>query len=321
MGKVATAQVKPVQAVKKVVSVKAAAANNFDDFVTLSCDAPESDMEIILYGQYGAGKTTAMATASEFFPKSGLPTAKHKGKPKYILEDMFWFSFDRGATAGFAERGIAVPEFSVPRFMGDEKLWRKAGLQSRPNIRQAVEFGLNLAAAAVSRGAKWIAVDTLSSFDAGLEAHGRNNMPKGHSQTGGEVDDTRGMFGQMFYGHKLFHDAMRSLGCGLLYSAHAKDMGDISKLKPEEKKRLLTLTASGMPSFMPQLTGKGAGVYKGDASLQLVIMAKRDPSTKKLRREAYTIMQDDWEAKNRFELSLDPVEKPDLGAMLRKIRS
>lgn len=315
MGKVATQTIKPAE---KKVSVKASAANNFDEFVTLSYDAPLTDMEFILYGQYGAGKSTAMMTVSEFFPKTGLPTTKHTGaKAKYVLEDMFWFSFDRGATAGFRERGIAVPEFSVPTFQGDEKLWRKAGFASKPSIRQAVDFGLNLAAAAVAKGAKWIAVDTLSSFDAGLEAFGRNNMP---TNSAGD-QDTRAMFGQMFYGHKLFHDALRSLGCGLLYSAHAKDMGDISKLKPEEKKRLITLTAAGMPSFMPLLTGKGAGVYKGDASLQLVIIAKKDPSTKSLRREAYTVMTDDWEAKNRFELSLKPVEEPHLGNMLRKIRS
>lgn len=318
MGKIdKTAQVAAAPVVKKI-AVKASAVENYDEFVILSSEAPLTDIEIILYGQFGAGKTTAMGTASKHWPKTGLPTEKWKGtKPKYVLSDMFWFSFDRGATDGFRERGIAVPEFSVPRFIGTPALWKKAGYTKKPSIREAVDFGLNLAATAIAKhGVEWVAVDTLSSFDASLEAYGRDNMPRSEQK---DVDDTRAMYGQMFYGHKTFHDKMRSLGCGLLYSAHAKDMGDLSKLKPEEKKRLITLTAAGMPAFMPQLTGKGAGVYKGDSSLQLVIHAKRLPNGGGLLREAYTVLQD-WEAKNRFELSLNEVEKPDLGMMLKKIR-
>jgi hypothetical protein len=311
----------PATPATKLVSVKASAVQNFDELVTLSYEALLDAIIILLYGQFGAGKSTAMMTVSKHFPKTGLPTEKWRGnKPKHVLEDMFWFSFDRGATDGFRERGIAVPEFSVPTFMGKEKLWRKAGYSMKPNIMQAVDTGLQLAATAVSRGVEWIAVDTISTFDAALETHGRKNMPRSESK---DSDDTRAMFGQMFYGHKLFHDGLRSLGCGILYSAHAKDMGDISKLKPNEKQRLITLTAAGMPSYMPQVTGKGAAVYKSDASLQLVIHAKRLPKDAKgksaMVREAYTV-KEDWESKNRFELSLDPVEKPDLGLMLKKIR-
>jgi hypothetical protein len=262
-------------------------------------------------------------TVSKFFPKTGLPTEKWKGaKPKYVLEDMFWFSFDKGATHGFRERGIAVPEFSVPGFIGSEAQWRKAGFGRKPTIREAIDFGLSLAATAIAkRGVEWLVPDTLSSLDAALEAHGRNNMPKGGAE--GDKDDTRKMYGDMFYGHKLFHDAVRSLGCGIIYCCHGKAVDDVAKLKPEEKKRLITLSSAGMPEFLPAITGKGATAYKGDASLQLAIIAKEIPGAKgkeRLDRKAYTILQDKWEAKNRFELSLDPIEKPDLGAMLRKIR-
>jgi hypothetical protein len=318
MGKIAHAA-KPATAPteKKVVSVKAAAVQNFDDFVTLSWDTTLDQSLIILYGPFGAGKTTTAATVSENFPKGGLPTKKHSGaKPAHVLSDMFWLSFDKGATDGFRERGIAVPEFSVVRFMGDPKLWKKAGFGKAPNIRQAIEFGLNIATAAVAKGAKWVVVDTLTALDSALESYGRSHMPTNNSGD----DDTRSMFGAMFYGHKLFHDAVRSLGCGVIYCCHTKDIGDVSKMKPEEKRKLITLVAAGGAELMPALTGKGATVYKGDASLQLAIIAKEIPNKGGLERFAYTIKQQSYEAKNRFELSLEPVERPDLGAMLKKIK-
>lgn len=315
MGKVS----QPVKkAVPKMAMVRAPAAHNYDDFVRLSWDAPEDDRTIILYGQYGAGKSTTALSVSEHFPKTGLPKEKWKGaKPKYICSDMFWFSFDRGATDGFRERGIAVPEFSVPAFMGQEKLWKKAGFAKQPTIMQAVDFGLNLAVKAVSSGARWFVADTISSFDKSLESYWREHMPQSESK---DKDDTRAMYGKLFNAHKLFHDATRTLGCGVIYCMHAKALGDTSKMTLEEKRRLISLSAAGLPSLMPDVTGKGAGVYKGDASLQLVIVVKQIPNSKALSRRALTVLQNEWEAKNRFELSLLPEEDADLGVMLRKIR-
>lgn len=304
-------------AVSKKALVRANAVQNFDDFVPLSWDETLERLTILLYGQYGAGKTTTAATASAFFPKTGLPKERYKGsKPKYVLEDMFWLSFDRGATHGFRERGIAVPEFSIPAFMGDKKLWSKAGLGSKPTIRQAVDFGLNLAVTAVSKGARWIVGDTITSFDASTEGYEREHMPTNASGD----DDTRKMYGNIFASHKAFHEKLRALGCGLILCVHAKALDDVGKMSADEKRRLIALSAAGMPQFMPAITGKGNSVYKGDADLELVIIAKEVVNKGGLDRKAYTVLKEGWEAKSRFELSLDAVEEPDLGQMFRKIQ-
>lgn len=298
---------KELKTLERAALVRKKVVADYDSLVRLSWEVV-CDYTFLLFGQFGVGKTTMAASASEAWPKGGLPKVRHKGaKPSAVLEDMFWISADKGATRSFRERGISVPEFSIPAYLSQNR---------HANITNALEKAIELAVVAVSkRKAKWVVVDTLTSVDGALESHWRRNCP----ETKSGKDDTRRMYGNVFYGHKLLNDALITVGAGVIVCCHAKAIDDISKLSEEEKRRVITLTAIGMPEFLPAITGKGATAWKAHVDLQLALVAKDVPRTGLVRR-AYTISKG-WETKSRFELSL-PVELPcDIGKIREMVEA
>lgn len=267
----------------------------------------------LIYGQFKVGKSTMALTASAKFPKTGLPTQKHRGPPKYILDDMLWISYDRGATLGFKERGVAVPELDVRQLMGDKKMWKEAGFSTAPNVTAATEYVVREAEKITSLGnTKWIVVDTVSTYDKMLE----NTFRKQHPEDG------RAVFGKVLLWHGNLHNNLVLLNCGIIYLCHLHAIVDMDKDTAEKNAKIRkTLTSPGTPTIVPAITGKGAGLYKADNRCQLLLKGVRPPGGQKgLLRTVSTVQTPDGEeCGNAFQLSLSETEEPDLSKILAKI--
>ena len=273
------------------------------------------NIQIILHGQPGSGKTTTAVSASSYFPDK-LPDKKCS-KITHKLEDMLFLAYDKGATIGLKERGISVQQFDVRSFRGDERQWIRE-FDTRPTIFEASEFGLKVLMDEIRGNTKiqWVVVDTISALDRDLVTYYLENAPLSKK---GEPD-TRGAYGLVLCAHKLFHDAVLSLGCGIVYCCHSMTAG--TELSPAQEAVKMTITMPGSPDILPAITGKGALAYKGDSTLELFIHAQPIPGGKgKLQRWAYPVLHPEHsaEAKNRMELSLEGKEEPHLGKIIKKL--
>lgn len=276
----------------------------------------------IIQGQFSAGKTTLAATVSKYAPDP-WPTTRHnpKAPPKYNLKDLFWLCYDKGALLSFKERGIAAPRFDVRKFMAERKV----------GVMQATEAGLREAEKAVQGGAEWVVVDTLSTFDKMLDAYWQaalladkglkdSNLDKSANKLIEEVQIPK--YGRMFTCHKMLHDNLMQLGCGVLYLTHSKALIDLGlgsaddKTKQKQVRQTVSTATSGV--LVPDITGKGAGVYKADARLQLVIRATKGASGK-LVRSVMAEPFDGYETKNSWELSIVGPQEANLKKVLAKI--
>mgnify|MGYP001612449869 CR=1 FL=1 len=295
---------------KKVSSpASKACGSSWDDNVAES-------LCMLVQGQYGSGKSTLAATLSRYFPKEGLTTQKHKGPPKHDLKDLFWLCFDKGALSGLKERGIAVPRFDVRTHMAEK----------RCTVMQAVEAGLRAAEQAVRGGALWVIPDTLSKYDEMLDAYWQAALL---SDKGATASDNKAIeavqipkYGRMFACHKLLHDNLMSLSCGVCYLTHSRaqiDLG-LGQADDREKQRKVrqTLANASGGILVPYITGKGAGVYKADARLQLFVKTVPGPGGK-LTREVWAESREGYETKNSFELSITGKQEAHLGKLLAKI--
>lgn len=287
-------------------------------------DTGVDDICMIIQGQYSAGKTTLAGTLDPSFPWP-FPTIKYTAKePKYRLNTLHWLTYDKKALVSFRERGIAVSRFDVRDYMAKKNC----------AVMAATEVGLRDCEAAVTRGARWIVVDTLSTYDKMLDAYWQDqllsdtgaketNASKSHNKLIEGVQIQK--YGRMFVCHKMLHDALMSLGCGVIYLTHSKAMMDLGlgtddeREKQRKVRQTMQVAASG-GVFVPDITGKGAGVYKADARLQLVVTAKKGPNGM-LTRSITADSVGGYETKNSWELSIKGEHEAHLGKMLARVSS
>ena len=282
-----------------------------------SWDDGFENLVIVVQGQYSAGKTTLAATLSKHMPDP-LPTQKHKGPPKYNLKDIFWLCYDKGALLSFKERGISVPRFDIRACMAEKKC----------SVLTATEMGLREAEKA-SRD--WIVVDTVSTYDKMLDVYWLGSLigdkalkdedaAKSLSKLSEEVQIKK--FGLMFNSHKMLHDNLMRFGCGVMYLTHSKaeidlGLGSADDREKQKKVKQMTSVASG-GILKPDITGKGAGVYKADARLQLVIVATKGANGK-LMRQVYADSWGGYETKNSWELSIQGPQEANMRKILAKV--
>ena len=275
---------------------------------------------VVIQGQFSAGKTTLAATVDPGCPDP-LPTVKHKGPPKHTLKKVFWMCYDKGAILSFKERGIAVSRFDVRKYMAEKKC----------SVMVATEAGLREAEHAVQGGVEWVVIDTISVYDKMLDAYWQamllsdkglkdGNDSKSANKLIEEVQIPK--YGRMFSSHKMLHDNLMNLGCGVIYLTHSKAMIDLglgnSDDKEKQKKVRQTMTTAAGGVLVPDITGKGAGVYKADARLQLVVKVVANMKWQ-LIREVWADPKDGYETKNTFELSIVGKQEPNLRKILAKI--
>ena len=277
--------------------------------IKLSWDVTDIVRAFLIYGAFGAGKSTLAATASRYWPKEGLPTTKWgKKTPKVVLEDMLFILTDPfDPLGGLRERGIAVPCFDVNAWI-KEKPGRTALDAIAATYEEAARF--------VTGGGKWLVHDTVTSWDSLLEAYCRKNMPLSK----GGKDDSRRMYGMLYqYNLKIHHLAV-GLGINIIYNAHYKSSIDFGELTPAQLAAAkATQSAGGIAAILPAITGKAQAAYKGGSTFVLALVKQVAPGSKGSSRKLYTIATTEMEAKNRYELSLPPIMEADMREVLRLI--
>ncbi len=292
------------------------AALKLGSCVQLSHEQPiEQSLRINLFGKPKSGKTYMAHTISKYAPEGDWPKERKSGKVSpIILADGASLSFDDGACKGFRERGFSVPEFDVQHFMAAG--WKKTHFKREPTIHEACDFGIN---ELMQHGPTYLAVDTVSTFDVELNEHWSQNAPKS-TQTGEEI--TIQKFGGIKADHAEFVKSLRGLDLVLIMLFHSTVKMDVTgKAKAEAKAKKDTMMIAGGGLIEPAVTGGAASYYKAIASLQLAVIAvpKNVGGKAALERYVAPAMSDDYETKNRWELSLDMKEPPHLGKILKKL--
>lgn len=277
------------------------------DFCRSSVLSSKDSKHIAIYSPIGGGKTTLAATASQFFPKSGLPTTRIKPGQKLIsLKDMLWFAFDKNACASFHERGFEVPKvIDVWRLLGDPETWKAAGFLAPPSKLQALSKCVDRVIKEVRTGNyQFVVVDTLSTLnELVLDYWGEDkNVPKTRQ---GERNQQM-MYGRVRDTMSAFLNNLLLLPCYVIQLCHVKALS--SEATPEQLKQRLVLNALGIVDLVPALVGATQGLMKRHVDLELFIAAT--PVTNKpgeFSRKIYTVTEYNIEGKNRHQLSVPAV--------------
>ncbi len=267
---------------------------------------------LVIFGPPGHGKTTVSATLSEFFPTDRLDMtpAQLVGQRMVDLEDLFWVSYDPAATAALAQFRVKVRALEMREVFqslgpaGPQAWSRRAG-----EILDSI----------LPKKLKAVVDDTVSSYDHRLVEYHDTNPPKTSS---GSID-VRAKWIIIRTAHlrrKHQTDAVcASRGAQLVTLAHAA-----ASLEADGKDRAAELTntkreAEGQEgNIVPLITGKAQSAFKGDSSLQLVLM--KETLGRETKRFLYREL-DGWECKSRLSGFLDAKEPANLQAIMRKIRT
>lgn len=259
-----------------------------------SGDLPKAPV-ILIHGPPKVGKTWLAATVSERFDAGGP------------LSDVLWLPWDNGAVDGLTEAGITMPCLDIGQALAE-----KTNAKGSVNFVAATQTILAEAASEVAKGQiRWVVTDTLSMLDKGLNEHFERNCP----ETKEGNPDSLAMYRLIFNAHKRYHMALRAMNVGLIYLCHSKVLGDNTK-PAEAMKRKATQAVDF--AIGPDITGAANTVYKGEASLYLVVTAKQDPKSKKLTRSIAPFGGKGFEGGSRFTQNLSEEEPANLHALLTK---
>lgn len=276
-------------------------------YVQRARDLTLSRYIIIVHGPRGAGKTRLAATASKYWPGK-VPAAK----PVH-LKDMLWLSMDAGATDTMGELGVDADCMELTGLLNDQRLWKDAGWVQRPTMLQVLNL-MTQEAIDFCQGDpdRTVVVDTISTMDRHLNTYAKERT----------VNSTNkyAKYNVMLEVHSQFHERLK-FGCRrIIYLCHSKAMSEDANTA--QKKKNLATKSPGLPDIIPSITGQGADVYINDASLELSILAnsRLNGNKKGIERTVYPLQNLGFEAKSRFELSLNQEEKPHLGKIFNKIR-
>lgn len=223
-----------------------------------------------MYGPPGAGKTFSCLTLSDFCPND-FGSKPVLNRPPVTLGDMLWLSFDSGATEGFKQQQITVPELRLAQ-EGDRLL---------AVIKEAPELALK----AITAGhCKTVVVDTITAFDEQLVNYWRNK--------GLEKWD---LFGAVKASHYKFAMAIKALKANVVFIAHAKALMDAADATQTAK-----IQAAGYAKIVPDITGGALNHYRRDSSFILPCVAGKENNED--GRWFYTVSTKGYEAKSRYVL-------------------
>jgi hypothetical protein len=187
------------------------------------------------------------------------------------LTDMLWLSFDSGATEGFKQQGMTVPELRLAQ-EGDQLL--KVIAEAPMLAKKAIE----------TAGVKTVVVDTITAFDEQLVNYWR--------QKGLEKWD---LFGAVKASHYKFAMAVKALKAHVVFIAHAKALMDAADATQTAK-----IQAAGYAKIVPDITGGALNHYRRDSSFILPCVAGKENNEE--GRWFYSLSSKGYEAKSRYVL-------------------
>ena len=242
---------------------------------------------VVAHGPPGSGKTFFAASLSKSWPKS-LPAKKWTK-----LSDVLWVPFDSGALDGLLEQKIEVPSIDVDAILEEEDV-----LGALEEITDIV----------YDESPEIVVVDTVSKLDKEFLGFWNENAPLAK----GGAKDGYAIYREVLATHRRFHANFDALPCDVIFLCH-------SKPRPESADR--KQRAGGLPGMSDidmDLTGQALNIYRQDSSLVVSIEAV-PVGNGKFQRFAWTTPHKGFEAKNRFQVSLDEKEPAHLGKMYAKI--
>jgi hypothetical protein len=284
---------KAAEPVKAVAPVKGKAPVDMSQYLSSSAKH-RAQGDIVIHAPPKNGKTFFAASASEAYPDELDPEAPA------VLEDMLWFSVDAGACAGFEEAGLECPNvINVNELIAD--LGPIAGVEAALKLAKQVKTS--------NPKIRYNVVDTVSQLDRYWTAH------FGALRAGEE--NTYALFRDIFNAHKLFHSNVLRLGLRNIWLCHSKAVAEGNTIQAKNSQRAQKVP--GIDAIQPDITGQARTVYIGNASLELVILAKISPKDRlKMRWTVYPYGGHGFEGSNRYHQSLELEEEANLRKILAK---
>lgn len=264
----------------------------------------------------GHGKTFFALTGSVYCPKD----LSKKTTPTAKVLDAVWMACDRGATAGFKERGVLAPYIVDLNYIMRPPL-KNEKKPYADNILDALPLMIDLAYQVFEQAGtiKWIVVDTVSSIDRQLNAYWEDHVPT--SKAGKE--DRFAMYRMIGKYHSQFYDAMSLFPCNVMFLAHTKAQIESDDTTQQLKQR--AAASAGDNELTPSITGKSLETYTANVDVEFALEALQEPGWKPgdpaaFKRYVYPIGGKKMRGKNRFQLSLGTKEPADLGLIMARIR-
>ena len=214
---------------------------------------------------------------------------------------MAWLDIDKKGRAGFKHNNMRTRAFNVIAHMAE------TGCTPMQAMLAGLEWAVN------DTDAEFLVVSTLSKLDklfwlnnvARWKAHPNlKERDNGHWPNGEQLND-----------HATFSHACDMLGMHIIYLIHRRFFA----ADEAGKKQSTAITISSSSEVMvPAIRGQGGKFYTADATLQIVMHAFRDTTTRKIRRQAHIGYNAHGEGKNRYEgLLPDMQEPPNLRKLLK----
>ncbi|HLE80324.1 MAG TPA: hypothetical protein VJA25_03435 [Dehalococcoidia bacterium] len=225
--------------------------------VTSSEASAHTAIRAVVHAPPDRSKTFSSLTLSEKCPVNLThlrPKVLTRRTPMVTLDDLLWVCFDRGATAGFLEQGLTVPQIDLSDV--DMTRWDEVVPQVHSLIKEHV-----------SRGVQGIVIDTASSLDRFLSY--RANIIKGLRKFD-LYDDVRNS-------HSRFATPIMALPCHVLFLCHSRALLDMDGTSEAVQNQQRARRAAGLGGIVPAITGQSLTYYTANSSLVMPIIARKKP--------------------------------------------
>lgn len=259
---------------------------SIDKFLRSSKAGVLDRFALTVHGPPKSGKTLFAATASVHFPDELGEVA--------TLDDMIWVSFDAGALDGFASLGLEVPnELDA------------VGAFSELGVADGTREMLNMLGEIVEPH-MFVVCDTISMFDRYLsdfyEPRSKDNFV---------------LFRNILNAHKRWYTGLIGLGCRLIFLCHSKVGGIVDDDKAKLDK---AAKSAGPADIFPDITGQARTIYIGNSGIEGALLKTTLPGKKgESARKFYPMGGKGFEGGNRWEHLLNPVEEPNIRALMNRI--
>jgi hypothetical protein len=285
--------------------------------VSYSGDEPlEQDLHILITGVVGSGKSSLALTASEYFE------GWHTTKPKEVItcHDFFHIRIDPKASAPYFEHGYRTPGIDIIQLISNPKLYKLAGFEVRPTVFEAVEYALNTAASFEPRP-RWLFIDPLSTLGALILKFRTDqyNRKQAGASPADKGDRQKDIYGLVKEDLTSVWTAATMTGLSCIFACHAEEKIVRKDSNETVNTRKVSLEkAAGDSPITPIIVGGSKLWFKASPSLELGLVAKKNEKGELVRHVETS--GGTYETKNRFALSLNPIEPPHLGDILKKIK-
>ena len=274
-----------------------------------------------LYGEFGAGKTTAICSASEQWPfEPGQPLKRLPRK--LVLEDVGITGWDRKTINGILALNIRPCHFLDMMTLAAKHDWDIIDSMAESTEEMLEICDKDKAVTAWGH-------DTITSLGTLLEAHWLH--PKNIPTTLGGEENTQRAWNHIRNAHLEYHKAAFEVPGRVdpIFTFHPKAIELFSQTKNAdqrkvfEAKKKLRQGGDSTVSVTLDLAGSGYRYYMANADLILVVEDRRIRRGSKTTHEHVFHLEntiDGKQTKNRFRHLFNAEEPAHLGTMLAKIR-